>query len=160
MASGKTTVGKELAAQINYTFYDLDQLLEEATGKTIGALFDMPEGKEFRILEREMLLQTFLFSNAVIACGGGTPCFYDNMEQMSKHGLAVWVRPDPELIIDRLRKVKHSRPLLAEIPDEELPKTVLNHYSSREPFYTMAPVHFNPEEETIDGLVNLIKLHK
>lgn len=160
MASGKTTAGNELARLLDYTFHDLDRLMEEATGKTIGALFDMPEGKEFRKMEREMLHQTFLFEKAVIACGGGTPCFYSNMAEINKHGLSVWVRPNPELIVNRLKTVKQSRPLLAEIPDQELPKTVLRHYHQREPFYSQAHIHFNPEKETAEALAKRIKLHK
>lgn len=160
MASGKTTVGKQLARLLEYSFHDLDQLMEQATGKTIGALFDKPDGKEFRKIEKEVLRQTFSLRHAVVACGGGTPCFFNNMDDIKKHGLAVWVRPDPMVIVERLKIVKHSRPLLADIPDDQLPQTVLDHYHEREKFYSIADIHFNPDEETVEQLANRIKVHK
>ena len=160
MAAGKTTVGRELAALLGYTFFDLDDLIEQATGKTIAMLFDLPDGKEFRAIEKEILQKTFSLTETVIACGGGTPCFFDNGDAMKTRGTVVWVKPGLQTIISRLKAVKHSRPLLAGIADEDLPQTVLQHYREREKCYGSAHIVYNPDEQTMQWLAGCIRMNK
>jgi shikimate kinase len=160
MASGKTTVGRELAGLLGFAFFDLDELMEEASGKTIHHLFDGPDGIEFRKLEREMLHKTFSFNNAVVACGGGTPCYFDNMEEMKKHGVAIWVCPPLQKMIDRLRSERHTRPLLAKVRDEDLSTFVFNHYQQRIRCYRQAHFPFNTEELTMGELAYFINHNK
>ncbi|MFN5829806.1 MAG: shikimate kinase, partial [Bacteroidota bacterium] len=82
MGSGKTTVGKKLAAQLNYTFIDLDSYIEKQEGRSISELFNEHGENYFREVEHQCLQTLLKLEKLVIACGGGTPCFYDAMQQM------------------------------------------------------------------------------
>ena len=86
MGSGKSTLGKALASRCEVRFIDLDDYIEERSGKTIKKIFATEGEAAFRDLERRMLVEVSGFDNVLVACGGGTPCFGDNMELMNEHG--------------------------------------------------------------------------
>ena len=83
MGAGKTTYGKRLARDINYNFIDLDQKIEAEQGKTISEIFAEKGEDGFRQIEREAMIQTFGLENTIVATGGGTPCFFDNMQLLN-----------------------------------------------------------------------------
>ena len=83
MGSGKTTVGKALAKNLGLPFYDLDWYIESRMRKTVKQLFDERGEDGFRQVERNMLHEVAEFENIVLSCGGGTPCFFDNMDYIS-----------------------------------------------------------------------------
>ncbi|MDE6557045.1 MAG: shikimate kinase [Duncaniella sp.] len=125
MASGKSTLGRALADRFGIDFVDLDEWIESDAGMTVSGIF-AAEGEEgFRRREREalMTLATGAAENRVgrvIACGGGTPCFGDNMEVMNACGLTVWLKPSRERLMNRLREGRSTRPLIASLSDDEL----------------------------------------
>jgi shikimate kinase len=156
MAAGKTWLGRELAQQLVRPFYDLDAVLEEKESNTIAGLFNSMGESGFREKEREILLETAHWEPAVIACGGGTPCYKDNLLHLKKQGLTLWVNTPYEIILERLKKERSKRPLLAGITDEELNEKLNTHYQSRLTCYNQAHLAINPQEITIETLIQII----
>jgi shikimate kinase len=159
MAAGKTTIGRQLAERLQYRFFDLDSLIETAAGKPIAAIFDLPGGTRFREIEKKVLYETFQLTNAVIACGGGTPCFFDNMNEINKQGISVWVCPPLPVIIERLTTQKDTRPLLSGISNHELPAVIQKQYEERVVVYRKANLRYNEAEVTIDELTDWINAY-
>src|SRR4030095_14447942 len=94
MGAGKTTTGKKLASLLGYTFIDLDGRIEKETGLTVVELFQSGEYK-FREIESMVLTNTGELQNTIISCGGGTPCFNDNLSWMNSHGISVYIKMRP-----------------------------------------------------------------
>lgn len=145
MASGKTTFGRALARQLGWEFIDLDFYIRQRFRKTIPEIFASQGEEEFRRIERRMLHEVGEFENVVIACGGGTPCFFDNMEYMNSRGLTVRLEASVQRIVTRLLLTPGRRPLTENLSDEELVKFVTDHIQEREPFYSEAQISFNGE---------------
>lgn len=121
--AGKTTLGKALAAKKRLDFIDLDEELVNSAKKSIAQIFQEDGETHFRTLEQKCLQQIVSTKdNFVLATGGGTPCFFDNMELMNKVGLTIYVDVPLEVITDRLEK-DTNRPLMAIYSLEELYKT-------------------------------------
>jgi len=138
MASGKTKTGKVLAQKMDLDFYDLDKEIEQTFDKSISELFDDFGEEKFRILEQNHLHKTTTLQNSVISCGGGTPCFFNNMEVMNFYGTTVFLDTDLEMLFDRLKNKKSKRPLIANKTDEELKSYIENLLNKRLPFYQKA----------------------
>ena len=132
MASGKSTFGKELAKDKGLPFLDLDECVESREGRSISEIF-AKEGEEyFRKREREILHEICNEADEfVLATGGGTPCFFDNMDYMNQAGTTVFLNTSPLVIVDRLKRQRADRPLLAMYSDDELEFFVREHLESR-----------------------------
>jgi len=138
MGSGKSTIGKQLAAKLNYSFIDLDKYIEESNGFTINELFEIKGEKEFRNNEFNALKKIAGTPNAVIACGGGTPCYYNNMELMNSTGITIYIKMSAKMLADRLKNSKTERPLVANKNDEDLLDYINKTLEKREDFYHQA----------------------
>lgn len=138
MGAGKTTVGRQLAKALNVPFYDLDWYVEERYHRRIPQIF-AEEGEEgFRELERRMLHEVAEFENIILSCGGGTPCFFDNMEYMNSLAETVYLKASPEVLAKHLRMGRTERPLIKGKSPEELEAYISESLESREPYYTKA----------------------
>lgn len=138
MGSGKTSIGKRVAKLLSYKFIDIDELIENIAGKTIPQIFDQYGEEKFREYEKIALHKTFDLKNAVIATGGGTPCFFDNMEQIQKNGISFYLRSNTEFFVKKLSKSKIIRPLVANKTEEELRNFISENLLRRELFYLRA----------------------
>jgi shikimate kinase len=141
-ASGKSTIGKLLAGQLRLAFHDLDHLIAEREKKTIAEMFDQHGEPYFRELERDCLLE-FLLKNTsyVLATGGGTPCFFDNMAIMNSYGTTVFLDVNIMDIHTKLAsKRNQKRPLLAGKSSAELEQELLRKYEERKPFYNQSKI--------------------
>ena len=138
MGAGKTTVGKMLAENLGLDFYDLDWYIEGRMRKTVKQLFDERGEDGFRLIERNMLHEVAEFENVVISCGGGTPCFFDNMEYMNAQGETVYLKADPEVLHGHLKMGKTVRPLLLNKTPEEVDAFIREQLARRAPFYEQA----------------------
>lgn len=145
MGSGKTTLGKAYARAMQLQFIDLDWYIEERFHKTVQELFEERKEDGFREIERNMLHEVAEFEDVIIACGGGTPCFFDNMEYMNGKGETVFLDASPEVLFRRLKIAKSKRPLLMDKSDEELMDVIQNALKIRIPFYSQAKYVFNAE---------------
>jgi shikimate kinase len=138
MGSGKTTVGRALAKELGLQFYDLDWYIESRRRKTIPQLFAERGEEGFREIEHNMLHEVAEFEDIVLSCGGGTPCFYDNIDYMNSLGEVIWLKADPEVLYKHLLMGKTERPLLKGKSPEELITFIREQLEKREPFYSKA----------------------
>ena len=161
MCVGKTTIGKELATRRGQMFYDLDWYIEERFRKRVPQIF-AEEGEEaFRKKERNMLHEVAEFENVVVSCGGGTPCFFDNIDYMNQAAEVIYLKASPETILSHLKISKGKRPLLEGMTPEELQTFVTDQIQTREDFYLRArhvvDVDVLDSAEKINRLVELIE---
>ncbi len=138
MGAGKTTLGVRLAEQLALPFIDLDQYIERQQGKTIAQIFADNGEPAFRIIERDALKQVAEGDSAVIACGGGTPCFYDNIELMNSRGLVVYIKPSADVIYAHLQMGGSIRPLLLGKTPKQVMQFIKEQTAARQPFYSKA----------------------
>lgn len=138
MGAGKTTVGKALAAELGLRFYDLDWYIESRMRKTVAQLFAELGEEGFRRIERNMLHEVAEFEGVLISCGGGTPCFYDNMQYINQQGLTLYLKASPEVLYKHLKMGKSVRPLLLNKTPEEVQRFISEQLKAREQFYTRA----------------------
>lgn len=136
--SGKTNYGKKLAKFFNVPFLDIDREIERVTQQSVSALFDDKGEAHFRILETKQLQVIIANPQAeVIACGGGTPCFYNNLELMKNAGLVIYLDISLEKLALRLNKNQISnRPLLKD--EENLKANLQAMLTERSIYYQQA----------------------
>jgi len=138
MGAGKTTVGKALAQELGITFYDLDWYISSRMRKTIAQIFEERGEDGFRQIERNMLHEVAEFEDVVISCGGGTPCFFDNIDYMNQQAPVVYLKAEPEVLYKHLAMSKNDRPLLRGKSQEELISFIREQLEKRNPFYSKA----------------------
>ena len=152
MASGKTTVGKELSSALGYKFIDLDEYIETKHRKTIKQIFEINGEDYFRIIEQEALKEVASFDgDFVISSGGGTSCFYNSIDFMNRTGMTVYLRMEVSSLVSRLIHAKINRPLLWGKTKEELNDYIIRVLDERKKFYEKAQIvvdadHLNPQD--------------
>ncbi len=138
MCVGKTTIGRALAKQLGYSFYDLDWYIEERFHTKVSEIFAEKGEAHFRNLEQRMLHEVAEFENVVLSCGGGTPCFFDNMEYMNSVGHVFYLKASVDTILQHLSISKGERPLLAGKSPDELRAYITAQLAERAPHYEKA----------------------
>lgn len=157
MGCGKTHWGKLLSQKLNVPFFDLDEKIVEQAGKSIGSIFESEGEEHFRVLEKDILhMLSESHESFVMATGGGTPCFFNNIDYLKRQGTVVWINCSTDCLYNRLRKEKAQRPLISDIPDQQLKSYIVKKYSSRKIFYQQATVILPEEVITLENLVNKI----
>ena len=106
MGSGKSTAGEQLASKLNYQFIDLDKLIVSEYGQTIPQIFAEKGEASFRAMENNLLKKVIQKSNTVVSCGGGTPCYYDNIDLMNNTGITVYLKMSVDALASRLKQGK------------------------------------------------------
>lgn len=147
MGSGKSTIGALLSKQLGYQFIDTDAVIEKQEGQRIAAIFRLKGEAYFRMLEKA-LVSDLPRENAVIACGGGLPCYGDLLGSIKNMGLVVYLSADAETLYGRISK-DTNRPLLQKFEDF---KALLD---KREPIYQGAEVVINAACALEEVLVNV-----
>ena len=143
MGSGKTTLGRALAARFAGTRYvDLDEEVEREAGMSVREIFATFGEAGFRRLESEALRRLASEAGMVVGCGGGTPCQPGNMDLMNRGGLTVVLRASDEALHRRLTEAQGSRPLLDGMDSGELRRFIRAEQERREPFYGQARLEF------------------
>lgn len=142
MGCGKSTLGRALGRMTSLEFIDLDNYIEARFHKSIRDIFAAEGEARFRDLERRMLDEVSQFENVVIACGGGTPCFGDNMELINSRGTSVFLDTSFPKLLSRLKRGRHKRPLIAGKTDEELEQFIADALATRLPYYSKARMTF------------------
>lgn len=137
--SGKTTLGKKVAAELAMNFVDLDHEIETFAGQTIPQIFIEKGEQHFREIESRLLFEWASTSQSfIMATGGGAPCFFNGMEVINKTGLSIFLDTPVKVLLDRLKE-KNDRPLLNAGSDER-EKTLIKLLETRMPCYRKARV--------------------
>ncbi|MEP2277060.1 MAG: shikimate kinase [Reichenbachiella sp.] len=148
--SGKSTLGKELAEKLGRNFFDLDAEIERMAGWVIPDIFAQVGEDYFRELENSVLLMLIRLNEpAVIATGGGAPCFYDNIDQMNLAGSTIFLDTPMDVLIERVKQEKSSRPLVNQMEDESLAQDMEALYKKRLPQYEKASFTTNSNLQDI-----------
>jgi len=158
MGSGKSTVGKMLARKMDYRFIDLDAMIESNYRITIPDLFNRFDEAAFRKVEQATLKETFDFSGTVVSTGGGTPCFFDNMELINRNGTSVYLKMHPRSLFDRLMSSKKKRPLLEKRSREDILDYITGELEKRDEYYMQA--HHIVKGENLDMNALLMILNR
>ncbi|MFO7755920.1 MAG: shikimate kinase [Bacteroidales bacterium] len=135
MGSGKSTLGKRLASTAGWEFYDLDSRIEEMEGRTVTDIFETCGEDYFREAEATALKNMPDKEDMVIACGGGSPCYKDNMDFMNKTGVTVYLKLEVTTLVQRLMNAKKNRPLVRGMEQGELLKYIERTLAEREKWY-------------------------
>lgn len=157
MGAGKTYLGKLWAEDNCLSFFDLDLLIEEEERMSTEQIFSTYSEDYFREKEAAVLRNTDRSDNCIIACGGGTPCFFDNMKWMNKTGVTVFLNESPENIYHHVINEKKMRPLLKFQTSESLPAFIGEKLNERLPVYRQSMVTLSPEYLNRNGFTFILK---
>lgn len=157
MGSGKTSAGKTLATQLGYEFIDLDKFVEQEYKMTIPEIFSSKGEKEFRAMEHNALKKVIEKENTVVACGGGTPCYYNNMEMMNNNGTTVYLKMSADSLVNRLMNAKDKRPLILNKDEKQLREFVNRQLEKREDTYHQAQYIVKGKDLNVKELAAFVK---
>ncbi|GHE23049.1 shikimate kinase [Sphingobacterium griseoflavum] len=156
MGSGKTTLGRKLANQLQKKFIDLDHLIVDRVGMSIPEYFEKHGEEQFRILESQVLKEHGGL-DVVLSTGGGSPCYFDNMDWILANGLAVYLQMTPRALHARLQQSKiANRPALKGLRGEALLQFIEDKLGQRESFYKRAQLHIDQLNTSVDALSQAI----
>jgi len=155
MGSGKSTMGQMAADALQVNFFDTDVIIESQAGMTISGIFSTQGEDAFRELEADILRQSIIYDKALISTGGGTPCYFDNMQWMNDHGITMYLYWPDDLLKAHLLKQMFTRPLLEHLPAEEAEDKIALLLSERKPYYEMAAMTIEMEGNLEKDLMKL-----
>lgn len=157
MGSGKTYWGRLLSKKLGIRFFDLDEQVTEHAGKSIPEIFAFEGEEQFRLMEKDALhIITESQDSFVMACGGGSPCYFNNIEYMNSAGTTVWINTPIDTLHSRLLLEKDKRPLIRDLSDEQLKGFIIKKFSDRRIYYEQADVIVDEEPVELDKLIEKI----
>ena len=156
MGSGKSHWGTIWARQNGLMFYDLDEIIEKEYGAKITDIFEKKGEEKFRELEQDHLREFKNKKNFILACGGGTPCFSDNMEWMKLKGKVVYLKGTPETLLKHVMHETEKRPVIKKVDPSELLHFIEKKLEEREPYYSMADFILNVKELSEKSFTHII----
>ena len=156
MGSGKTHWGRIWAAKSGVAFFDLDEVIENAFQMKIADIFEKKGEEKFRELERYHLRKFEHKKNFLLACGGGTPCFSDNMEWMKTQGMVFYLKAKAQTILEKVMNETEERPLLKKINPAELLFFIQKKLKEREPYYSKADFIMDVQDLNEDSIAVLL----
>jgi shikimate kinase len=156
MGVGKTSIGKKLSKQLNWKFLDTDKLIEKKTGLPIPEIFNQFGEDFFRTEEKEILNEIASLENVIVSVGGGLPCFFDNMDRLNEIGTTVYLKLEPEFIVQRLLESKIKRPLIEGMTPIELEEFVISRLSERELFYARSNYSIRADRFACEQIFKMI----
>lgn len=164
MGSGKTTTGKDLAKAIGYEFIDLDEFIEKKYEKKITEIFEQEGELGFRKKEKYALQEILTSTNIVLSLGGGTPVYYNNIDEIVDKSISIFLRVQLPYLIKRLENKKHTRPLIAHLSNDEMMEFIAKHLFERNQFYQKSKYTINISNqsplEILDEIMNQLKQEK
>ena len=157
MGSGKTHWGRLLSQKLSLPFFDLDEQIVNTEGKSIADIFIQQGEEYFRLKEKEVLhIITESHTTFVMSCGGGAPCYFNNIEYMKQSGTTVWINATLITLYDRLVKEKEHRPLLKDLSNGELKMFIKKKFSDRKIYYEQADIVIEDETITLDRFIEKV----
>lgn len=162
MGSGKSHISKLLSSKLHYKLLDLDKEISLRLNKSIPEIFQKDGEIYFRKKEKEILEDILQEKeNSILSVGGGTPTFYRNMDAINEKSTSFFLRTSVKTLSERILKNKEKRPLLARIPDEELPEFIAKHLFERNQFYQKANYIIETEGKSPEEILKeiILKVH-
>ncbi|HEX6192572.1 MAG TPA: shikimate kinase [Chitinophagaceae bacterium] len=157
MGSGKTYWGQLLSQKINLPFFDLDEQVITHEGKPINEIFADKGEEYFRLVEKDTLhIITESHDSFVMACGGGSPCYFNNVDYMNRSGTTVWINTPMDVLFKRLTAEKEARPLIRKLSDDQLKGFITKKFADRKIYYEQADVKMDEEPLQLDKLIEKI----
>ena len=157
MGSGKTYWGRSLSEKLHLPFFDLDEQVVSHEGLTIPEIFASFGEEKFRMMEKDLLhIITESHDNFVMACGGGSPCYFNNIEYMNQSGTTVWINTPLDVLFERLKAEKLSRPLIRNLTDLQLRGFIIKKFADRKIYYEQADLVIDEEPVKLDAMVDRI----
>ena len=157
MGSGKTYWVEHLSKKLHIHFADLDNVIEEKLGYKISEIFKKKGELYFRQKEADLLREQAKFGKIIISTGGGTPCYFNNMQWMNNSGKTIWLDETLDNIYNRLIHEKSKRPLISNLSDEELKIFIQKMYNERLPYFELSSIHLKNDEINENNIEGLIK---
>lgn len=158
MGSGKSVVAKQLSNKLNVKSLELDDEIEMRYKKSINSIFKTKGELYFRKLENEILTEILNKNNVVIiSTGGGTPCYFNNIELINKeNSISIYLKCSVLTLFNRLKAEKNNRPLLKDLTDENLLEFIAKHLFERSFYYNKATFTVTVDNKTVEEIVNEI----
>lgn len=157
MGSGKTHWGQELSRKLSLPFFDLDEQVASHAAKSIEEIFTEEGEEQYRLQEKHILhIITESHESFVMACGGGTPCFFNNIEYMNRSGTTLWINTGLDVIFERLTGEKHKRPLIKNLSDEQLRYFIGKKFAGRKIYYEQADFSVEEDPLMLDMMIQKI----
>ena len=138
MGSGKSYWGRQWAPQLGYSFHDLDEVIEAEEDQAVLDIFESKGEDYFRLKEAELLRSLAQFDDCIISCGGGTACFYDNLDWMNENGLTIYLSAAPQYLLEKIMNELDKRPLVKNFNEAEILFFIEKKLKERMPFYEKA----------------------
>ncbi|SEM38019.1 shikimate kinase [Chitinophaga rupis] len=158
MGAGKSYWGKQLAEHWSLPYYDLDEIIVAEEEMAISDIFATKGEDYFRERESATLRGLVQREEAfLVSCGGGTPCFQDNMDFMNNNGTTVWLNPSVPVMVERLQRKKYKRPLIQDLPDEDLTDFIEKKLAERQPFYQQSKHIIESDHISLDTFEKELK---
>jgi shikimate kinase len=157
MGAGKSYWGKQLSEHWELPYYDLDEVIVAEEEMAVSDIFATRGEDYFRERESMLLRELARKDRFLIACGGGTPCFQDNMDFMNEHGTTIWLNPSIPVMVERLQRKKLKRPLIQDLPDEDLVAFVEKKLAERRPFYEQSAHIIDTDHISLDTFEKELK---
>ena len=157
MGAGKTHWGRELSRKLNLPFFDLDEQVVSREDKSISDIFSEKGEEYFRLLEKETLhIITESHDSFIMACGGGSPCYFNNLDYMNQAGTTVWINTPIDVLFKRLLEEKNERPLIRSLTDDQLRGFIIKKFADRKIYYEQADVIVDDEPVHLDSLIEMV----
>lgn len=155
MGCGKTHIGHELSKKLVLPFFDLDHQIEEKEEKPVTAIFKEYGEDYFRALEKDVLyFITETHDSFVMAAGGGTPCFFNNIGYMKNRGTVLWLNCSIDCLYERLTTEREKRPLINGLSDEQLRSYIEKKLADRKIYYEQATTVVTDDNPKLDDMVS------
>ena len=155
--AGKTYWGQAISTHITTHFIDLDKTIEERTGFQISKFFELKGEDYFRQLESRILRDCVKFGKAIIATGGGTPCFYNNIQWMNGTGKTIWLNTSLHKIFENIKNELDVRPLFNGLKDEQVKAKIEETFQERQPYYALAKYTLNDDQTNLNNFLKIFK---
>ncbi len=144
MGAGKTTLGRALEGRLpGWRYIDLDEEVERHAAMSVAKIFAVHGEGAFRKMERRALAEAVeCGEQLIVGCGGGTPCFFDNMEFMNTHGVTILLQARNSTLLRRLVEAQAQRPKLNGLTPDEISQFITASLAEREQWYSQARHRF------------------
>jgi shikimate kinase len=157
MGSGKTHWGQQLSRKLALPFFDTDEQIVNSESRSINEIFTTFGEEYFRFKEKEILhILTESHSSFVMACGGGSPCYFNNIDYMNRAGTTVWINTPLNVLFQRLIHEKEQRPLLKELTEAQLKSFIVKKFADRKIYYEQAEVTIDDEAISLERFIEKI----